>query len=449
MTSVRATTLSLTLAAVGLTLAAQPAQAEPLTCQGQPVTVEGDTGTEGDDVMLVGPGQKSVSTGSGIDLVCIRLGNDVRRYFFLDTGAGDDVVHNETTASRRSATVFLGTGADTFVGSDATQDFVYTGSGTSARTDDTEKDVVDTRGGNDFVNTGSVAPGVANPDAIATGDGNDGVDWAGEQAGDPVDLGAGGNRLVLNAGWTGDVHIDAPAGLVTAASRPVLRWTGGVTSWSLAYANSRTTFTGSGLGEYLTYDPSQTIGGDPNAIDPQRRVDADMGAGDDRLELLDAAGGAWTGGQGKDRLGGPRCHEVRVRLGHRFECQDVDRARTPFSATIDAWERLGASGDRVHVIGTNAGETIRISARSGRVDARGGRDVVTTGSSSTRRKDRRPIVLLGGRGADRLTGGYGNERLVGGRGNDVLRGGRGRDLAEGGPGRDRCTAEIRRSCERR
>ncbi len=467
MASVRAITMTLTLAAAGLAVAAAPAHADPLTCQGRAVSVEGDTGTEGDDVMVVGPGQKSVSTGAGNDLVCIRLGDDVRRYFFLDTGPGDDVVHNETTSSKRSVTVYLGAGADTYVGSDATADFVTTGTGAVTRTDDTERDAVDTRGGNDFVLTGSAAPGVTNPDVVTTGDGDDALDWAGEQTGTPVDLGPGYNRITLNSGWLGDVDVDAPAGIVSAGSRPVLRWAGGVTDWRLAYANSRTTFTGADLDEYVTYDPSQAVGGDPNVSDPQRRLDASMGDGDDRLELLAAAGGSWTGGPGEDRLGGPRCAGVDVRLGHRFVCRGGDFDGTRFSASIDAWERVDAAGDQVHVVGTNKGETIGIFARRGSVEARAGRDVVTTGSSATRHKNRRPIVLRGGRGADRLTGDYGNERLLGGPGNDVLRGkrghdqmwggegddrllgGPGRDHAWGGPGRDRCVAEVRRSCERR
>ena len=46
--------LSTALLATGMALNAATAHAEPLTCQGQAVTVDGDTGTEGDDVMLVG-----------------------------------------------------------------------------------------------------------------------------------------------------------------------------------------------------------------------------------------------------------------------------------------------------------------------------------------------------------------------------------------------------------
>src|SRR5688500_14761555 len=89
-------------AVLGLALAlvpGVPAHADPPTCQGRATTVAGDAGTDGDDVMVVGPGQRSVSTGAGNDLVCVRLGDDTRRSFYLDAGPGDDVVHNETVAS--------------------------------------------------------------------------------------------------------------------------------------------------------------------------------------------------------------------------------------------------------------------------------------------------------------------------------------------------------------
>ena len=116
-----------------------------------------------------------------------RLGDDLGASFFLDAGAGDDVVHNETTASIRWVSVTLGTGADTYVGSDASRETVRTGADLSGGTTDTEKDVVDTRGGDDSVSTGSVTPGTPNADLISTGSGDDGVRWAGEQVGDPLD----------------------------------------------------------------------------------------------------------------------------------------------------------------------------------------------------------------------------------------------------------------------
>ena len=459
-TTVTATGLG---AALGLALALAPgvpANADPSTCQGRAVTIAGDSGTDGDDVMVVGPGQRSVSTGAGNDLVCVRLGDDTRRSFYLDAGPGDDVVHNETTASTRTAYVTLGVGADAYVGSDASVDYVDTGADSWGGTSDTEKDVVDTGGGNDSVSTGSVAPGTPNPDVISTGSGDDGVDWAGELVGAPLDLGSGENRLRLSSGWVGtDIDIDAPAGLVTADSRPVLRWTGDVTAYTLQYTHLRTTFTGAALDEYVTFWPSQRDQAGPASSvgDPGLRLDADMGAGDDRLQLLDAAGGSWVGGPGRDRLGMPRCHVADVRVGRDYECRDEGRARTLYSGAMDAWEKLTVPGWHLRVTGSPGPDHIRTYGATNHVDGRGGDDVLAVPSGAGVGRKALMAVVKGGAGddlvrgsylRDRLFGGPGDDRLEGKRSDDVLSGGAGRDRGVGGPGRDRCSAEVRRSCER-
>lgn len=459
-TTVTATGLG---AVLGLTLAllpSVPANADPATCQGRAVTVVGDAGTDGDDVMVVGPGQRSVSTGPGNDLVCIRLGGDTRRSLYLDTGPGDDAVHNETTASERVAYVTLGLGADTYVGSDASQDYVTSGADSSGGTTDTEKDVIDTRGGDDAVTSGSVAPGTQNPDVIVTGAGDDGLAWAGEQAGGQVDLGAGENSLRLSSGWAGsDVDIDATTGLVSADTRSVLRWTGDVTAYTLQYTHLRTTFTGTGLDEYLTFWPSQRDQkGPPSSVgDPGLRLDADMGGGDDRLEMLDAAGGRWVGGAGRDRLGMPRCRVADVRLGRGYECQDESRARTPYSGALDAWEKVTVPGWHLRVAGTPGPDDIRTYGARNRIDGRGGDDLIAIPTVAGVGRKALVGIVNGGAGddvirgsylRDRLLGGSGNDRIHGQRSDDVIRGGAGRDRAFGGPGRDRCSAEVRRTCER-
>jgi Ca2+-binding RTX toxin-like protein len=480
MTTTRTTALGAALG-LGLALVAVPAAtADPGSCLGRAVTVSGATGTDGDDVMVVGPGQKSVSSGAGDDLVCIRLTevDPVKRYLFLDTGAGTDAVHNETTASARSVTVFLGAGADTFVGNDS-REFVSAGADSFGGTGDTERDVIDTAGGADAVQTGSVAAGSANPDVISTGEGDDGVTWAGEQLGGTVDLGAGGNRLVLKSGWAGDdVDIDATAGVVAVAARPVLRWTGDVTSYSLEYTHLRTSFTGADLHEYLTFWPSQRDQeGPPSSVsDPGLRLDADMRGGDDRIEMLDAAGGSRVGGAGTDRLGMPRCRVADVRLGTGYECQDESRARTPYSGALDAWERLSVPGWRLRVTGTAGPDVITVTGNRVRLDGRGGDDVLSVPGSAGSWPSAPPAVVRGGAGDDLVRGGYLRDRLLGGPGNDriygngypdvikggpgrdrlwggkradTLLGGGGRDRADGGPARDRCSAEVRLACERR
>lgn len=459
-TTVTATGLG---AVLGLALTLVPgvaAQADPATCQSRAVTTTGDTGTDGDDVMGVGPGQRSISTGAGADLVCIRLLDDTRRSLYLDTGPGDDVVDNETTASERVAYVTLGLGADTYVGSDASKDYVTTGSDSAGGTTDTDRDVVDTRGGNDVVTTGSVAPGTPNLDVISTGEGDDGLSWAGEQAGGQVDLGSGENSLRLRSGWDGsDIDIDAPAGLVTADTRPVLRWTGDVVAYTLEYTHLRTTFTGADLDEYLTFWPSQSDqDGPPSAVSaPGLRLDADMGGGDDRLQFLDAAGGRWVGGAGRDRLGMSRCQVADVRIGRGYECEDEGRARTEYSGSMDAWEKVSVPGWHLRVVGTPGPDDIRTYGARNRIDGRGGDDVIAIPTSAGVGRKALVGVVRGGAGddvirgsylRDRLLGGSGNDRIHGQRSDDAIGGGAGRDRAFGGPGRDRCSAEVRRTCER-
>lgn len=450
--------LSTALVGAGLALAATPAHAEPLTCQGRAVTVEGDTGTDGDDVMVVGPDQRSARARGGNDLVCIRLADDRRADFFLDAGTGDDVVHNETTSSARSASTLLGAGADTYIGSDHSADGVSTGPDLWGGTGDTDKDVVATGGGDDNVATGSVAPGTPNADVISTGVDDDIVTWAGELVDTPVDLGTGDNRLVLKSGWAGDdVDIDAPAGVVTAGSRPVLRWTGPVTSYSLEYTHLRTAFTGTDLGEYVTFWPSQADQDGPRQTDGDAglRLDADLAGGDDRLEMADAAGGAWLGGSGRDHLGMPSCSEADVRLGASFECSPTSRTRTPYTGRTDGWERTTVPGWRLEVTGTGGPDEVTVIGNRVRLDGRGGDDVLAVPGSAGSWPSVPPAVVRGGGGDDLIRGGYLRDRLLGGAGDDrlygkghpdVLLGGAGRDRVWGGAGQDRCSAEVRRAC---
>ncbi|MBD3927229.1 hypothetical protein IEZ26_21585 [Nocardioides cavernae] len=478
-TTVTATGLG---AVLGLTLAllpSVPANADPATCQGRAVTTVGDAGTDGDDVMVMGPGQKSVSTGAGNDVVCIRLTDDdsVKRYLFLDTGPGDDVVHNETTSSRRDVTVLLGAGADTFVGGD-TNEAVYAGPGLGGDTTDTERDVIDTRGGNDYVATGSESLGAPNPDVVATGTGDDRVEWAGQQVGGSVDLGDGSNFLTLVEGWVGDVAIDAPSGTVTAGGTTVLRWSGGVADYQLTFPNLRTSFIGTDADERVTYWPEVRTDDGSSSVpsDPDRRLDVDLRGGDDRLYLSDSASGSMIGGAGRDMLhGGGWCRASVVRLGSTYDCEV--RRRVHYSSTIDVWEKAVVLADKVEVVGSSGPDVIKVGGHTRiRLDGRGGDDVLTTIGSAGAGRNPRPAVVRGGAGYDELRGGYladrllggpgddllrgnggdddvlggaGRDRLFGGKGDDTLLGGSGRDRADGQKGRDRCVAEVRRSCERR
>jgi hypothetical protein len=183
-----------------------------------------------------------------------------------------------------------------------------------------------------------------------------------------------------------------------------------------------------------------------------------MGGGDDRLEMLDTAGGSWVGGSGRDRLGMPRCQVADVRLGVGYECDDESRAHTAYTGAMDAWEKLSVPGRRLRVVGTRGPDTIEAYGARNHVDGRGGDDVLAVPSGAGVGSKVLMGVVRGGPGddvirgsylRDRLLGGSGNDRIHGDRSDDVIRGGTGRDRAVGGRGRDRCSAEVRRTCEGR
>ncbi|MFC7363230.1 hypothetical protein [Nocardioides astragali] len=465
----------------GPVLGPVPAHADPLTCQGQVVTVTGEVGTPGDDVMVVGSaGVFTANSGAGDDLVCIRVTTGREPFMFtVDAGPGADRVFNESTDGNTTVQTLLGTGGDSYMGNEL-GDTVVAGAalwGSSGDTSDTEKDTIDTRGGNDYVTSGSVAPGTPNPDVVTTGDGDDKLSWAGDLTGAPVDLAAGTNRLALYPGWEGtDLHVDATTSTVSADARPVLRWTGQVQAYLLTVDRLRTRFTGGDADEILTYAVAHP--GTPGAVvlpDPDRRLDADMGAGDDSIGEQDFVGGSLLGGPGDDALQAARCLEADVRLGDAFTCLAAYNPRVEYAAAIDAWEHIHVPGGLVRVVGTSGPDDVHAAGSRVRVMGRGGDDrLVASGSRSTARTPW-TVVLDGGPGADAVWGGYGHDKLVGGsgkdkiagssgddlllggggadrlkagKGRDEVRGGQGRDRADGEAGRDRCSAEVRRSCER-
>ncbi len=486
MPSARHPAVVTALLTVGLACAAVPAHAEPLTCQGQAVTVTGDAGTDGDDVMVVGlTATGAASSGAGNDLVCIRVTSSGEPFTFgVDAGPGDDRVVNESTDGNMGLTVVLGTGADTYLGSDTTGEVVYAGTGDWSMlggVTDTEKDVIDTRGGGDAVYSGSIESGSVNHDQVTLGEGNDGLRWAGLQAGPTADLGGGDNSLNLYRGWQGnDLVVDAPTGVATVDGKPVLRWSGATTSYTVLVDNLHTTFTGTDADERVTFGSGSPVptGGvgvvPPPSPDARRTVD--LRGGDDSLVFYDTVGGDLVGGDGLDRVELGYCPEGDVRVGATYTCVRNYSPRLVFTGAMDAWEEVHLAGSRVSLVGSDAPEVLRASGGNVRISGRGGDDLLTASRLRGTTDVRWPVVLrggdgddtlagsfnddriVGGRGADRLyasagadllLGGYGKDHLAGGKGADRLVGGKGRDRALGEAGRDACSAEVRRSCERR
>ncbi|MCF6379551.1 hypothetical protein L2K70_18215 [Nocardioides KLBMP 9356] len=477
-----ATALTIPLTIPLTLIAAAPSHAEPLTCQGRTVTVEGSTGTPGDDVMVVGQTLGGgASAGEGSDLVCVRITSSSEPFVFtVDAGPGDDTVVNESTDGNASLTVVLGAGSDAYTGSE-TGEAVHAGTGDWSRlggSTDTERDVIDTRGGGDSVYSGSIDAGSGNRDQLTLGEGDDRLHWAGVQAGPTPDLGGGANTLHLYRGWQGnDLAVDPPTGTAAVDGRPVLRWSGAVTSWTVLVDNLRTTFTGTDANERVVFGsgspvPSQGLMAPPS---PDARRTVDLRGGDDSLVFYDTVGGDLVGGDGRDRVELGYCVEGAVRVGVAYTCLRNSSPRLEFTGAMDAWEEVVLAGAYVSLVGTESSEVLRGSGASIRMSGRGGDDLLTASRQRSTMDARRPVVMRGGDGDDILTGTYGDDRLVGGaggdrvsgssgadlllggsgrdrlsggKGADRVRGGTGRDRADGYDGRDTCAAEVRRSCER-
>ncbi|MBC2935110.1 hypothetical protein [Nocardioides sp. zg-1228] len=459
--------LTTALAGVAPVTTGPPAHGAPtITCQGRPATVVGSTGTEGDDVMVVVPQPGVTAQGlGGNDTICIVAAPEGgMRNVTVDAGAGDDTVVNESTDVEDVwYTIVLGTGADSYVGLDAVipsnpqaspfHETVYAGvreTGSVEGSLDVEVDVIDTRGGDDVVHSGTTTPGATNNDTVLTGTGDDSVEWAGEQGGaGTLDLGPGDNTLSLHPGWQGaSTTVSGPARAAVVDGRTVLRWAGSIAHYEVGVHTRDQSFTGTDAAETLVL-ASRTTGG--------RRV-ISMGGGDDHLALHSMGSGRVTGGTGRDSYSGNACSIATVRVGGTFSCVPVGDGAVRHSFGFDDFEDLLLKGGDVRVVGSAADEKVKVMASQRiRVRGRGGDDVLNATASGTLRGEH-PVVLAGGPGTDRLVGSQARDRLLGGPGNDRLFGGGrgdeiiggpGRDKAFGQQGRDRCSAEVRRTCESR
>lgn len=452
-----------------------PAHAAPtITCQGRPATVVGSTGTEGDDVMVVvpQPGVTAQALG-GDDTICIVAAPEGGiRSVVVDAGAGDDTVVNESADVEDVwYTTVLGTGADSYTGLDAVipnnsqaspfRETVFAGvrdltTGGVEGSLDVDVDVIDTRGGDDVVHSGTTTPGATNDDTVLTGTGDDAVEWAGEQRGaGTLDLGTGDNALALHPGWQGtSTTVSAPARAAVVDGRTVLRWAGTVSRYDMTVGTRDQVFAGTGADETLILTPLASQPGSATA--GGRRV-IEMGGGDDELLLWSMGEGRVNGGPGRDSYSGNGCALAAVRIGGRFDCVPAGDTAVRHSFDFDDFEDLLLEGGDVTVVGSDADEKVKVVASKRiRVRGRGGDDVLNANASG-RLRGARPVVVAGGPGADRVVGSHAADRLLGGggadrlfgdAGRDDLLGGPGRDRASGQAGRDRCVAEVRRSCER-
>lgn len=452
-----------------------PAHASPtITCQGKPATVVGSTGTEGDDVMVVvpQPGVTAQALG-GNDTICIVAAPEGGiRSVIVDAGAGDDTVVNESAdVEDVGYTTILGAGADSYTGLDAVipdnpqaspfHETVFAGvrdltTGSVEGSLDVDVDVIDTRGGDDVVHSGTTTPGATNDDTVLTGTGDDTVEWAGEQRGSgSLDLGTGANTLAVHPGWQGtSTTVSGPARAAVVDGRTVLRWAGTVSRYDITVGTRDQVFAGTGADETLILAPRASQPGPATA--GGRRV-IEMGGGDDELLLWSMGDGRVDGGPGRDSYSSNGCAVATVRIGGRFDCVLTGDTTIRHSFDFDDFEDLLVGGGDVSVVGSAADEKVKVVASKRiRVHGRGGDDVLNANASARLRGDA-PVALHGGPGADRVVGSHARDRLLGGGGadrlfgdssRDEILGGPGRDKAVGQQGRDRCVAEVRRSCER-
>jgi hypothetical protein len=445
---VRYLVAALVLAAPFSVAVASGAQAQDVTCQGKPATVVGPTegaintnGTQGDDVIVAPIGPYGTVQGlGGDDTICLVNGLKstlLDQSVLVRAGAGNDSVVNEAVLFPGILTVELGTGADHYVGADYTE-AVY-GAWSSGLPHDTEPDVIETRGGDDRISSGS--PGIVDGDTIATGAGRDSVTYAGA-AGGTLDNGPDPDNLQLTDKWAGDLAVDNVTRRATIGDGTVLTWTSVDTFSMRAARRGKISFVGSDAPESINIvnwgqdlaAPSQiTTGGGDDSVGLQAYLPAgvDLGDGDDSLSYA-------------------ACHRAYVALDVSAECLTIDaREVSTALAGIESFD--GRTTDGLTVRGTERADRVTASARYVLVRSGPGADRVRVFADRT-------AEVVGGRGADRLNavaehgailrGGWGGDVLRGGYGPDTLLGGAGQDTAYGKQGRDLCVAEVRNSCQR-
>lgn len=460
---------ALVVSGLAATPAAGSAEAPARTCHGKRATIVGSDkvrGTNGPDVIVLELGRRrapypEVEARGGDDTICV-LREVTNRHGMIDVdaGPGDDYVENRTVSYAN--TTVLGAGDDEFVGGPGT-DWVYDGSGwwdTSVG----GVDSISSGGGEDVVHTGELdAP---NRDVVHTGAGDDVIAVRSlDGAGAVLDGGAGHDRLspeLVDA----DGHVDSPdhgawvfdntVGAATLDGVVRIRWRGmeGVKGY---FGGDTTSFVGS------VADESFEMGA-PG--------DADMGGGDDSVVAHareDAAGSSFVGGPGSDRyalLASDCCGGSIVvdAAEGRFTVSDGPDADPTAAQTwqVEGFESYLAAAPDVTMHGAPGPDVLvangcRIALEGGDGDDRltgvhrGLEEVFfcsESSSSLTIDGGADDDVLRGSNLGDLLVGGPGDDVARGVDGDDVLRGGTGRDTAVGGAGRDRCSAEVRRTCER-
>ena len=415
---------AVTLLVAGLG-ATTPAQARAETCRGITATLVGSpgvpvVGTAERDV-VVSNGASGVSTLAGDDLVCVTGGTP-----YVETALGSDTV--DAAGSGGAAVVaYLGQGEDRFFGGPG-QDTVGTN---AAGGPDDDADVILTYGGNDTVTSGSA--GNPNADTIDLGDGEDAVDFRGSEAVRAGALagGTGSDLVHLDLSGTGNWVLDNTTGTGRRGDRTVLNWTA-MERFDVVPTSGTFRFVGSDASEWLDIS-------DPATATPHGLASVYMAGGNDTVTVdpETSMGSGYDGGPGANTIaasapGGT----LSVDLARsRF---DVGAPGTFAEATLANFRNAVLTA--LHATAKGSSGNNHLLLRGCRLVGKGlkGKDRIEASSGAMACTPRA-----------RLSGGKGKDTVLGTSGRDTLVGNQGRDRADGRKGKDRCSAERRRSCERR
>lgn len=402
----------------------------PAECLGQSATLVGEAGsplegTDGPDVVVTN-GVGFVETYGGDDLVCITGSYDAEAYGdhcpVFATGAGRDRIDSSMMAEDPYLLLCIDPGrdADEVTGGPVSED-VRAAEPTAKSS---QRDVVDTAGGRDFVWT-------RGDDVVTLGADVDELTLLGDMSGGSFD--AGGTlgdtllaelpRLRSDASW----QLDNRSGEIVGDTGEI-----GISGFSTFRVRASGDFTFIGSDERETFHFANY---NKFWIPRESSVQLRMRGGNDEVWFYGGApGGRLGGGDGNDTF-------------HYFRSNgEGTNSRLPivFNLASGRLEDVGSAGYTRRALGFENGDVF--SAYCAPNGGRCGMAPLTlTGTSGPNYlrvwgapNQTQPNVVRG-RGGDDV--------LVGSNVSDILIGGEGEDVAKGRGGVDRCSAETRNGCD--
>ena len=252
------------------------APSEANLCFGQVPTIVGTAGEE----EVVGTNGPDVIVTHGADEV--------------DARDGDDLVCVTGEAPFYGAIVSLGPGADRLLGSSSEPEIVYANDEAAGEGD---RDIIDTRGGDDTVVTGGEATDAGvGEDVVALGAGRDLLRVTGPVSAATLMGGNGRDEMYLEVEPSRGVAvtIDNRRGQLIVDGVAVMSWISLERFSFSGIVDGPFTFLGTSSPEGIVF---------PFFVDDRWKVDVRMGGGQDKVEVYGGAiGSRFDGGRGADRL---------------------------------------------------------------------------------------------------------------------------------------------------